>query len=104
MNKCFFITAISFLHPAIGATAAETALLAGVAQTDMTPKPGLRLWGYGDRLGSATGALDPLMAKAVVLKAGEQAVAIVSLDVGRTPPEPLLQKLRKQTADQCGIT
>ena len=58
--------------------AAET-LAAGVATADITPEPGLRLWGYSDRTHGATGTLDPLMARAVVLCVGDQSAAIVSL-------------------------
>src|SRR6185503_7350768 len=57
------------------AKAAEGPLMAGVATVDITPEPGLMLWGYSNRTHGATGKLDPLMAKAVVLKAGDQSVA-----------------------------
>ncbi len=68
---------------------ADDQLLAGVASVDITPEPGLILWGYSNRTHGATGTLDPLMAKAVVLRADETAVAIVSLDLGRTPEDQL---------------
>ena len=55
------------------------------------------LWGYSNRTHGATGTLDPLMAKAVVLESGDQSVAIVSLDLGRTPEESVLAKVREQT-------
>jgi len=32
---------------------------AGVARTDITPPPGVRLWGYSDRKSPATSTLDP---------------------------------------------
>ncbi len=87
---------------AVRAGAAE--LLAGVATQDITPEPGLRMWGYSNRTLGATGALDPLLAKALVLKAGDHSVAIVTLDLGRTPEETVLAKVRERTAAECGIT
>jgi hypothetical protein len=83
--------------------AAGQTLLAGVAVADITPEPGLRLWGYSNRTHAATGTLDPLLAKAVVLRVGEDAVAIVSLDLGRTPEEAAIDKIRGRTKAQCGI-
>ena len=62
------------------------------------------LWGYSNRTHGATGTLDPLMAKAVVLKAGDDSVAIVSLDLGRTPEESVLAKMREQTRAECGVS
>jgi hypothetical protein len=78
-------------------------LLAGVATADITPSPGLMLWGYSNRTGPATGTLDPLMAKAVVLKVGEQAVAIVTLDLGRVPEPDVIEHIRKRTEAECGV-
>lgn len=88
----------------VRARAADQTLLAGAAKVDITPEPGLRMWGYSTRTKGATGTLDPLMAKAVVLKLGETSVAIVSLDLGRTPEEALLEQLRERTAAVCGIS
>ncbi|MGD9723807.1 MAG: neutral/alkaline non-lysosomal ceramidase N-terminal domain-containing protein [Pirellulales bacterium] len=85
------------------AAAADRVLTAGVATTDITPEPGLRLWGYSTRTHGATGTLDPLMAKAVVLRAGDQSVAIVSLDLGRTPEDAVLEKIRMRTKAECGL-
>jgi hypothetical protein len=89
------------LAPA-GAVAADT-LEAGVATADITPEPGLRLWGYSNRTHGATGTLDPLMAKAVVLRVGDESVAIVTLDLGRAPEDPVLEKVRAKTRTECGI-
>jgi hypothetical protein len=86
------------------ASAAEAPLMAGVATVDITPEPGQMLWGYSNRTHGATGTLDPLMAKAVVLRAGENSVAIVTLDLGRTPEETVLAKIREETKSRCGVS
>lgn len=83
--------------------AAET-LSAGVAVADITPEPGLRLWGYSDRTHGATGTLDPLMARAVVVRVGDQSAAIVSLDLGRVPEQWVLDKIAEKTKAGCGVT
>ncbi len=82
---------------------AEHPLLAGAATVDITPAPGLPMWGYSNRTDGATGKLDPLMAKAVVLKAGETSVGIVTLDLGRVPESHVLERIRQQVREQCGL-
>ena len=76
------------------ASAAEPEFMAGVASVDVTPAPGQPLWGYSNRPQPATGKLDPLMARALVLACGDSRAAIVTLDLGRTPEDPLLADLR----------
>lgn len=85
------------------AVAAEQQLFAGVATADVTPAPGLRMWGYSNRTEGATGKLDPLMAKAVVLEAGETSVGIVTLDLGRVPEPHVLERIRRQVREKCGL-
>ncbi len=84
--------------------AADGVLQAGVATVDITPEPGKMLWGYSNRTHGATGTLDPLFAKAVVLRAGDTSVAIVSLDLGRTPEESVLDEVRRQVSAKCGVS
>lgn len=86
-----------------GAAADTPPLLAGVASADITPEPGLFLWGYSNRAGAATGALDPLTAKALVLKQGDKGAAIVALDLGRVPEDHLLERLRNDLQSRLGI-
>jgi hypothetical protein len=69
---------------------------AGVAKADITPAPGVELWGYGDRSGPATGTLDPLYARVLVLDDGRQAVAVVTLDLGRSFGQPQMNYVRKR--------
>ncbi|HEY2839647.1 MAG TPA: neutral/alkaline non-lysosomal ceramidase N-terminal domain-containing protein, partial [Pirellulales bacterium] len=85
------------------ARGADDRLLAGVATVDITPPPGQMLWGYSTRKHAATGVLDPLMAKAVVLKVGDKSAAIITLDLGRTPEEAALAKLRGRVLAESGV-
>jgi hypothetical protein len=106
MNRAFaFAWGLAALVGLLTASvvSADEALMAGAASVDITPQPGQRLWGYSNRAHAATGTLDPLTAKAVVLKAGDESVAIVALDLGRTPEESVLANVRSRTAVECGI-
>ncbi len=63
--------------------AAGQELLAGVARIEITPSTNGPMFGYANRkCGLSTAVHDPLYAKALVLQAGEQRVAIVTLDLG----------------------
>ncbi len=61
-------------------TARADALEAGVAACDITPPVGYRMSGYF-RERTSTGTLNPLMAKALVLKQADVRAAIVSCDI-----------------------
>jgi hypothetical protein len=79
------------------ATAAQTPrLMAGAARADITPPPGVELWGYSNRTGPATGTLDPLYARVLVLDDGRRAVAIVTLDLGRTFGQSQMNAVRER--------
>jgi hypothetical protein len=81
----------------------NSAFEAGVAVRDITPAPGLPLWGYARRVGHSTGTLDPLHAKALVLRAGADTVALVSLDLGRVPLRASRERIRQRAA-AAGVT
>lgn len=100
-RSLMFIALALFL--ASFARAADGPLLAGVATVEVTPEPGLRMWGYSNRAQPATGKLDPLMARAVVFKCGDDSAAIVTLDLGRVPEDFVLAKIRETTTAQCGV-
>ncbi len=62
------------------------------------------MWGYAARHDAlSTGVLDPLYADALVVQAGERKMAIVGLDLGRSPAERSLQNIRKRIKDEVGI-
>ena len=105
MNRYFWLlaTALVVLTVAGPLTAVSPCaagdLMLGVAKIDITPEPGLRMWGYSNRTEGATGTLDPLHARAFVLKNGDSTVGIVTLDLGRTPEDPLLDGLCQRVAE-----
>src|ERR1044071_4047254 len=78
---------------------------AGVASRDITPKEAVPMWGYGARHDAlSTGTLDPLRAVALVIQAGTNKLAIVGLDLGRSPTEEQLQVIRRRIKTEAGIT
>jgi hypothetical protein len=71
-------------------------LQAGAARVDITPPIGFPMWGYGARHDlPSVGVLDPLHARAVVLTAGKERIALVSLDLGRAPTRQSTATIRK---------
>ncbi len=83
---------------------AATDFQVGAADKDITPPPGIPMWGYGARHAMlAEGALDPLMAKAIVIAAGDEKVALVGIDIGRGPTEAMMQLIRREIAEKAGI-
>lgn len=76
----------------------------GVGRRDITPREPVPMWGYGDRHDAlSTGKLDPLYAVALVIQAGDKKLAIVGLDLGRSPSERSLQNIRKRIKERAGI-
>jgi len=89
----------------VGAAADEQpAFQVGSAERDITPPPGLPMWGYGARHDArAEGALDPLRAKAIVIAAGKDKLAIVGLDLGRGPTAAMMATIRQEIGSKVGI-
>ena len=87
-----------------GPTAQTPSFKAGAARRDITPREPVPMWGYGARHDAlSAGILDPLYAAALVIQAGDKKLAIVGLDLGRSPAERSLQIIRKRIKDQAGI-
>ncbi len=87
------------------AKSAET-LQAGAAQVDITPPPGLEMYGFFNRITEhrkASGTLDPLFARVLVLQAGDRRLALVTLDLGRTFNEAWLGRLRAAVKDDSRV-
>jgi neutral ceramidase len=91
MTRWLLVTALVLAAgPACG-----TELEAGAAKADITPPTGFPMWGYAARHDKPSeGVLDPLLARALVLKAGEAKVVLVSLDLGRAPTRDSMKRIR----------
>lgn len=78
---------------------------AGFAKADITPTKPMPMWGYAARHDAlSTGVRDPLFAKAVVIDSGEQKLAIVGLDLGRSPRTDMMARIREAVNQASGIT
>jgi hypothetical protein len=79
-------------------------LKVGTAKRDITPHEAVPMWGYGARHDSlSTGVLDLLHATTLVIQAGSNKLAIVGLDLGRSPTEAHLRKIRERIRVEAGI-
>lgn len=77
------------------------ALGLGTADVDITPPPGISLAGYYHERG-ATGVLDPLRCKALVLESGTERVALVAVDLIWVP-RPVTDAARAEIEKTTGI-
>ena len=103
---CILASALALASPtAVTATAADIAPFSvGAANKDITPPAGVPMWGYGARHDMLSqGTLDPLMAKAIVIAAGDDKVALVGIDLGRGPTEAMMKTIREEIAAKAGI-
>lgn len=98
------LAAVHFLLLLSWASAAGQPLLAGAARRDITPREPVPMWGYGARHDALSeGVLDPLYADALVLASGGEKLAIVGLDLGRSPGERSLNNIRERLLREAGI-
>jgi hypothetical protein len=94
---------LAFASAAIAQTAAPV-FKAAAARRDVTPREPVPMWGYGARHDALSqGALDPLYADALVIQAGDKKLAIVGLDLGRSPAEASLQRIRQRIKSEAGV-
>ncbi len=97
------LTQIS-LEGATTRDSADSSFRVGYAKQDITPKAAMPMWGYGARHDMlSTGVLHPLYAKAIVIQAGKDKVALVGLDLGRGPTQAMTQKIREAISERAGI-
>jgi hypothetical protein len=76
----------------------------GFARRDITPQKPMPMWGYGARHAMLSdGVLDPLYAKAVVIHAGAEKLALVGLDIGRGPTRAMTDRIRQEISEKAGI-
>jgi hypothetical protein len=103
-RRYFACFAVWLLVLASNVCADEAVFKAGAAKRDITPQEPTPMWGYGARHAELSeGTLDPLYAAAVVIQAGKEKLAIVGLDLGRSPSEKSLQNVRQRIKEQAGI-
>ena len=86
--------------PVLALAATAEHLEVGVATRDITPPPGLPLWGYSDAERIAEGTLSPLYCKAIVFRAGTATVGLVVLDLGRMPRPEQCERIRAEVRAQ----
>ncbi len=105
MIRTFLSVAFVFcLSLPVRAADAPPQFKAGVASRDITPQAAMPMWGYGDRHAlQSVGILDPLYAKAVVLDVGTSKIAIVGMDMGRSPRPDSMDKIRAAVLDRAGV-
>ncbi len=104
LTKSLRLAASVLLSLARPAGAIAAALEAGAARVDITPIPGVGMYGFANRKGGATGVLDPLMARVLVLEAGEKRLALVAVDLGEPPAGEWIRALRQRAAKTSGIS
>ncbi len=101
MRKLSILCIAVWMFPIIGLGAT---MKAGAAKVDITPPLGLKMYGYGSRTAGATGILDPLYARVLVLETGEQRIAMVVCDLGRVFAPAWVERLRRDAKEKYGIT
>jgi neutral ceramidase len=90
---------------AMAGRSAGAPLRAGVSRVEITPPAGEQMWGYESRHEPATGTLDPLFARVLVLEAdGGRRLALVTLDLGRSFGPGSLKRLRETVGRASGIS
>jgi Neutral/alkaline non-lysosomal ceramidase, N-terminal len=93
-----FLTGLFFCSTGFGSS-----LKAGAAQADITPQTGLKMYGYANRKSGATGVLDPLYARVLVLETNQKRFALVILDLGRVFAPSWIEQLRASAKKSSGI-
>lgn len=97
--------ALAFLAVGLtGSALPAQELKAGAAKIDITPPIGYAMWGYGARHDApSVGVLDPLYARALVLIAGAERIALVGLDLGRAPMRQSTAAIRARVKAEAGV-
>jgi hypothetical protein len=94
---------IAFVALTLPTVALGASLKAGAASVDITPPTGLEMYGFANRKTGATGVRDPLMARVLVLEAGDKRIALVVMDLGEPPAEAWIERLRRNAATTSAI-
>jgi len=90
------IALIALACSAVAPSSAQD-LMAGVARIEITPSTNGPMFGYANRkCGQSVGVHDPLFAKALVLEAAGQRVAIVTMDLGSIASQVLFKRAAEE--------
>ncbi|MEX2015685.1 MAG: neutral/alkaline non-lysosomal ceramidase N-terminal domain-containing protein, partial [Candidatus Hydrogenedentales bacterium] len=104
MKRYLCLIALTLSLTAAGVAAGEAVFKVGFAKADVTPPAPMPMWGYGDRHAAlSTGVLDPLYAKAVVIDIGTDKLAIVGLDLGRSPMTEMMDTIMERVKTEAGV-
>jgi neutral ceramidase len=90
----------------VAAASGEAVFNAGFAKCDITPEGSMPMWGYSKfdrRDNMSAGVNDQLYARALVLDTGETKLALVGMDTGRAPHEPMVDRLRESLKADPGV-
>ena len=102
--RSILVMALFCAWPGI-ALAQDAHFKVGFGQRDVTPKDSMPMWGYGDRHDAmSVGVLDPLYAKAIVVDVGNQKLALVGLDLGRSPMPASNERIKAAVLKASGVT
>jgi len=101
LEAWLFIWVIGFI---LSARLEAAPLKAGVARVEITPAPGLQMWGFAARQSASVGTIDPLFARVLVLESGQNRLALVALDLGRCFGASSLAWLRARARRESGIS
>jgi hypothetical protein len=105
MRNFLTCTLICTLLITTSAAWAANSFKAGFAKTEVTPPAATPMWGYGARHDLLSrGTRDPLYAKALVIEAGDQKLALVGLDLGRSPGSPDFDRIIDAVREKAGVT
>ena len=77
---------------------------AGFASQEITPSKATPMWGYGARHAAlSTGVRDSLFVKVVVIDVESEKLAIVGLDLGRSPTDAMMARIRTSIKDTSNV-
>ena len=83
---------------------ADPVFKVGFGKRDVTPVKPLPMWGYGARHAAlSVGVMDPLYAKATVIDVGTAKLALVGLDLGRSPTSKSMAVIREAVKKNSGV-
>ena len=103
MRRMFRLVLVLFVA-AFSLYAQDAVFKVGFAEADITPQKPMPMWGYGDRHDAlSTGIRDPLHAKAVVIDVGKDKLAIVGLDLGRSPMSDMMARIKETVLKKAGV-